>query len=108
MKTKMSKFMIVLSMIMVIGLICLTGCGDEVTYDEAITKSVSDYGFVKIDGDAYDNLYYAKDTKVIYIVFSFPYYHDTYYGEGYGYMSPYISENGKYCRYIDDEFVEIE
>jgi hypothetical protein len=27
--------------------------------------------------------------------------------EGYGYMAPYISENGKYCKYIGDEIVEI-
>ena len=27
--------------------------------------------------------------------------------QGYGYMAPYISENGKYCKYINDEIVEI-
>lgn len=32
---------------------------------------------------------------------------DSIYYTGYGYLAPYISENGNYCRYVDDEIVEI-
>lgn len=41
-------------------------------------------------------LVYDTNTKVIYIV--------SYYGE----YTPYLSENGNYCRYIDGEIVDIE
>jgi hypothetical protein len=71
------------------------------------TSNYSDSCFVEIKGTDYENLYYYKDTRVIYIMYA----NDTLdgfssYGEGY--MAPYISENGKYCRYINDVITEIE
>lgn len=46
------------------------------------------------------NLVYDQNTKVIY------YNYDSYKNKR-GYMAPYISENGKFCRFIDNQIVEI-
>ena len=47
------------------------------------------------------------ETKVVYYkFFDFPSYSAGDY-EKTGYMSPYISENGKFCRFIDGQIVEI-
>ena len=50
---------------------------------------------------------YDSETRVIYWYYMD--YHKNYLGGGNycGYMSPYISENGKFCRFIDDKIVEI-
>jgi len=44
------------------------------------------------------NLVYDLDTKIIY----YKEYQNTH-----STMCPYISENGKYCRFIDDKIVEV-
>lgn len=66
----------------------MTGCGTSTgskNYDEH-SKLVS------IEGE--NDLYYYSTTHVVYIVFN------EYAGDsGYGYMSPYYSENGKLCTY---------
>ena len=50
-----------------------------------------------------DTLFYDRSTKIVYYVMM------DYTGyKGYGFMSPYISKNGRFCRYIDDEIVEVE
>lgn len=48
-------------------------------------------------------LYYDRNTKVIYILTAECRGYD-----GYGFMSPYYSENGLLCRYLDDKIVEIK
>lgn len=57
---------------------------------------------VSIEGE--NDLYYYSTTHVIYIVFN-----EAEYQVGYGYMSPYYSENGKLCTYDTDtkQIVEI-
>lgn len=51
----------------------------------------------------HNDLYYYTDTNIVYIVFN------ECVGEcGYGYMTPYYSENGKLCRYVDGKIVEVE
>ena len=56
--------------------------------------------FKTVDGKDY--LVYDDDTRVVYyMIFTARAY------SGYGYLAPYISENGNYCRYVDDEIVEI-
>ena len=58
------------------------------------------------EDDEYDsNLVCDSKTKVIYYMVSdycvgLP-------GNMVGYMAPYISENGKFCRFIDNQIVEI-
>lgn len=46
------------------------------------------------------NLVYDTETKVIY-------YYPAECHVIIGCMSPYISENGKYCRFVDGKFVEV-
>ncbi|MCI8411616.1 MAG: hypothetical protein HFJ40_04140 [Clostridia bacterium] len=67
----------------------------------------------KIDGTAlemsnlksiHDNEYlvYSVDTHIVYYMFS------TNKGySGYSYFSPYISENGNFCQYVNGEIVEV-
>lgn len=57
--------------------------------------------FKSIDEERH--LVYDKDTKVVYYMFS------TFEpgGYSYSYFAPYISENGRNCRYIEGEIVEI-
>ncbi len=68
-------------------------------------------------GKINDMLVYDTETRIVYWKFvedsyATPYHngwadnHCTYKFET-GYMSPYIGPNGKYCRYIDDNVVEI-
>lgn len=75
----------------VLGLaLCLgmTGCGTS----EGNKNYDSHSKLVSIEGE--NDLYYYSTTHVVYIVFN-EYAAST----GYGYMSPYYSENGKLCTY---------
>ena len=76
----------------VLGLtLCLgmTGC----TATNAGSKNYDEHSkLIAIEGE--NDLYYYSTTHVIYIVFN-----ETEYQAGYGYMSPYYSENGKLCIY---------
>ncbi len=51
-------------------------------------------------------LVYDVKTKIIYYKF-IELTHKTSNITEFGYFGPYISENGKFCRYIDGEIVEI-
>ncbi len=76
-----------------------TGCtsGDTEEVYNAGTYVASNFSnFETIEGT--ECLSYDTNTRVVYYIFKR--------GE-YGYMSPYISENGHFCRYIDGEIVEI-
>jgi hypothetical protein len=75
----------------------LTGC----TYEGS--KNYDDHSkLVLIEGE--NDLYYYSATYVVYIVFN-----ECAGNSGYGYMSPYYSENGKLCTYDIDtkQIVEI-
>ena len=68
----------------------MTGCStDEGPKDYDIHSKL-----IAIEGE--NDLYYYSSTKVVYIVFSECGVYDD---DGYGYMSPYYSENGKLCTY---------
>lgn len=60
--------------------------------------------FKPVEGKEY--LAYDTDTRVVYYMFS-TYEAAGYDGYGYSYFAPYISENGRFCQYINDEIVEI-
>ena len=67
----------------------MTGC----TATNAGSKNYDEHSkLIAIEGE--NDLYYYSTTHVIYIVFN-----ETEYQAGYGYMSPYYSENGKLCIY---------
>lgn len=77
----------------------MTGCGTS----EGNKNYDSHSKLVSIEGE--NDLYYYSTTHVIYIVFN-----QAEYQAGYGYMSPYYSENGKLCTYDTNtkQIVEIE
>lgn len=67
----------------------MTGC----TATNAGSKNYDEHSkLIAIEGE--NDLYYYSTTHVIYIVFN-----EAEYQAGYGYMSPYYSENGKLCTY---------
>ena len=78
----------------------LTACGtttnkaDESAFEIANLKAIEDE----------DSLVYSIDTKIVYYLFSTD---ETDGYSGYGYFAPYISENGYFCKYVNDEIVEI-
>lgn len=66
------------------------------------TGTLSQYDLIQIDNS---DLYYHKDTKIVYMVVLI---RDGVFGEGYTLMNEYYSENGKLCRYVDDQMIEID
>lgn len=82
----------------------LTACEDGPSSNSVDSSAMSSAGFKTIDGK--DAMVYSAETRVVYYMFSTS---DCkgYDGYGYSYFAPYISENGKFCRYIDDKIVEI-
>lgn len=103
---KKIKRLTVVMFVLLIITATLSGCGDksnaeENMYDnsENIAKLIDDVEVIE------DSLVYYKDTKVVYIMITLD---SDYDDETVSYFAPYISENGKYCRYIDGNIVEIE
>ena len=98
---------LVMAMFIIILAVTLTACGDaphELRSPESISSSISNLEV--IDGE--DILFYDKNTKVVYYLFSTDLARTSTNARGFGFMSPYISENGNYCRYIDGKIVEIQ
>lgn len=84
MKTKTIRFSIIIIVCMVLGV--LSSCGiNEQSHNKGTRMLVID-GYISYD----------SNTNVVY-----------YYCSG-SYMTPYYSENGKLCRYIDGKIVEIK
>ena len=66
----------------------MTGCGTSTG-----SKNYGNHSkLVSIEGE--NDLYYYATTHIVYIVFN-----ERAGNRGYGYMSPYYSENGKLCTY---------
>lgn len=85
-------------------LICiLSACGTTSSND--VDKAALEMSNFKcIDG--VDYLVYNSDTLIIYYIFSTSEKHGSY-SYGYSYFAPYISENGKFCKYVNNEIIEI-
>ena len=66
----------------------MTGCGAT----EGSKNYDNNSKLVSIEGE--NDLYYYDTTHIVYIVFN-----ECAVNRGYGYMSPYYSENGKLCTY---------
>lgn len=75
---------------------CTSDTGESHVYNYGTGVAGFYSNFETIDGSKC--LSYDTNTRVVYYIFTR--------GE-YGYMSPYISENGHFCRYVDGEVVEI-
>lgn len=99
----MKKRTLILLIVGVLLICTLTACSTTSPNnpDEAVAELSN---FRTIDGKDY--LVYNLDTKVVYYMFSTSS-EAGYHGYGYSYFAPYISENGNFCRYINDEIVEI-
>ena len=96
----MKKSFLILLLVFFIPM--LGGCYGEFSINEEPTEYP---GMTNIEGMT--NLYYMNDTCVVYIIM----YGDDSSGKsraGYGYMSPYLSKNGKFCIYEDEELKEVE
>lgn len=84
---------IMLGLILCLGMTGCASCENENYYEDS--------NLIPIE----DNLYYYSTTHIVYIVFC----KSTASQLGYGYMSPYYSENGKLYTYDTDtkQIVEI-
>ena len=97
----MTKRTIVLLILVAMVMCLLTGC----TSSDSNKPDISATGMSKfrtIEGKEY--LAYSLDTRVVYYMFSTKEY-SGYNGYGYSYFAPYISENGNFCRYINDGMI---
>jgi len=77
----------------------LTGCGVK-TYEIEDEATLEMGNFLPVP--EMDGVVYNLDTKVMFYMFS-----TSIVNHGYGYFGPYINENGRYCRYVDNKVVEI-
>lgn len=101
----MKKRTIILLVVMVLLVSLLTSCGTISTSSNSADEAATEMSnFKMIDGKDY--LAYSLDTHVVYYMFSTSK-AAGYAGYGYTYFAPYISENGNFCQYINDEIVEI-
>lgn len=102
---KKIKRLVVVMFVLLITIASLSGCSkseaEHFMYDnsEKVASLPDDVEVIE------DSLVYYKDTKVVYIMITLDSDWDD---ETASYFAPYISENGKYCRYIDGDIVEIE
>lgn len=94
---------ILLAIVIILGaMLLLQSCGTIPNEpDAAVTEFAN---FKTIEGKEY--LSYDIDTKVVYYMFSTKDWAG-YQGYGYTYFAPYVNGNGKFCKYVNDEIVEI-
>lgn len=84
----------------------LYGCGNKSDAEGFLYDNSKNISAIPDDIEVIkDSLVYYKDTKIVYIMITLDSKLDD---EMASYFAPYISENGKYCRYIDGNIVEIE
>lgn len=98
----MKKRIILLVAVVALLVMSLTACGPSANQADDAAMEMAD--FKPIEGSEY--LAYSIHTRAVYYMFSTS---ETVgnIGYGYSYFAPYISENGRFCRYINDEIVEI-
>ncbi|MBQ8043795.1 MAG: hypothetical protein IJ272_06575 [Clostridia bacterium] len=98
----MKKRTLILLLVVALLICVLAACSTSINpSDDAANKQAN---FEQIEGSEY--LAYSVDTRVVYYMFS-TWESAGYQGYGYAYFAPYISENGNFCRYVNDEIVEI-
>ena len=97
------KRTLILLVTMLLLVFSFTGC-DKTSTNETDAAAAQMPNFKVIEGKEY--LSYNKDTRVVYYMFSTSSSFGNI-GYGYTYFAPYISENGNFCKYINDEIVEI-
>ena len=95
----MKKRTIILLILVALTVFLLVGCGTVPNKPDASANDMAN--FRTIEGKDY--LVYSIDTRVVYYMFST---FDSSGYAGFSYFAPYISENGNFCRYLNDEIVE--
>lgn len=100
----MKKRIVVLLVVVALLTCTLTACVSATSSNPSDDAATDMANFKVIEGK--EHLAYDVDTRVIYYMFSTSSV-EGYAGYGYTYFAPYISENGNFCRYINDEIVEI-
>lgn len=96
----MKKRFLALILLLAMMMMCC-GCDNSTIATKLSSCSEIDVRFTRIAG--YDLLVYDNETQIVYYLFSITPGNQL----GFGYMSPYISENGNFCRYSDGQIVEI-
>ncbi len=98
----MKKRFIVL-VLLVLCMSFMSGCGEKnVAPDTQTIIKECNLPMALVPG--YDNLAYDLQTgNVFYLFVYYPFYSNS----GYGFMSPYLGENGKTCQYIDGTITEV-
>ena len=103
----MKKRYFVLMVFTIFLLFLLSGCSKSVSQNEDALEA-SNFKTIEeaeiVSGSNY--LAYDQETKVVYYWFATK----IWYGKSYSnnvYFAPYISENGRFCRYVDGKIVEI-
>lgn len=103
----MKKRLFIFTVIVVLCLCSLVACSDSAPQNEDALE-VSNFEPIEeaqiLEGKNY--LAYDRETKVVYYWFATT----IWYGQSRSnnvYFSPYISENGRFCRYVNGEIVEI-
>lgn len=99
----MRKRTLILLVLVALLTCTLTACGSTSAAD--VDNAALEMGNFKTI-DINESLVYNLDTRVVYYMFGTCKIVGNA-GSGYSYFAPYISENGKFCRYINDEIVEI-
>ncbi len=103
----MKKRTFILLAVILLIICSFSACGTERNIKDTPPEDNSQTitsNFEVIAGKEY--LSFDTNTKVIWYMFSTREYIG-YQGYGYSYFAPYVNENGKFCRYIDGEIVEI-
>lgn len=92
------KKKIILLLMCITMILGLTACGDS---DSSTSSSSANTRMYEITGQ--EDLCYDINTKIVYY-----YFRDKPLGyAGYGFMSPYISENGNFCKYnVESQTIE--
>lgn len=106
-----------------LALLAIPACSNDVGEVEErtpATKSESaetyDNNLRGIDGNKIDDsfleeipgaeeLAYDTNTGIVYYLFKQP---QSFGNKGYGFMSPYLGENGHPCKYVDGEIIELD
>lgn len=83
----------------------LTACGERNIDSNPVDKAGLEMSNFKTI-DSKDYLVYDIDTRVVYYMFSTAEWSADR-GYGYSYFAPYVSKNGRFCRFVNDEIVEI-
>lgn len=97
----MKKRTIILLILAALLLVSITACDTRRAEDVAVVQTTN---FRPVEGR--DDLKYDVETRFIFYLFNTNANSGGYQGYGYGYMAPYLSENGRYCKYINDQIIE--